>query len=265
MSKAFSYDGVIVFAAPRTGSTFLVEMLTHVLQAKHKKDTFKNLYEVFESSSAFTSSWDPITVDRYEWIPRPYINGVLYQRLHRLSTANIIPVFKIFMQDFEGENYKIYENLFSSARYFKIILNRYDVTSQIISYVLSKYSNIWHIRNQTMRNQYEENSNKKFEVDLDHVYYIGRNIINLYAWQLFNDTVTSIWYEDLPAVEIPELQISRHDTLSYESDQQKMNSNHVERLKATATNALEVLTEISKLERSISKVRDMVRNKNATA
>ena len=44
-----------------------------------------------------------------------------------------------------------------------------------------------------------------------------------------------------------------------------MNSNNVERLKATATNALEVLTEISKLERSISKVRDMVRNKNATA
>ena len=265
MPNVFPYDGLIVFAAPRTGSTHVVEMLTDVLSRKYPMEKFKNLYEVFESSSAFTPDWDPITIDRYEWIPRPYENGVMHQRIAALTHATITPVFKIFMQDFEGRNYELYEQHFGSDRYCKIILNRYDTQAQVISYVLSKHTNIWHIRDTATLDRYADARSKKFEVDLRHVHYIGRNIINLYAWQLFNQDMNSIWYEDIPNIDIPELNIRANDLAEYKSNQQKMNNQHVDTLHECATNAKQVISEIAKLECSISKVRDMVRNRNATA
>lgn len=264
MSDHLRYKGLIVFAAPRTGSTHVVEMLTEVLAKKYPLEKFKNLYEVFESSSAFTPEWDPITIDRYEWITRPYINGVLHQRIAQLAKSKIFPVFKIFMQDFEGRNYDLYDRHFGSDVYNKIILNRYDTRAQVISYVLSKHTNIWHVRDDASMDKYINAVSQQFEVDLAHVHYIGRNIINLYAWQLFNHSMPCIWYEDLPDIEIPELGISYADLQSYQSQQKKMNSRHADLLHRCASNANDVICEIDKLERSISKVRDIVRKRNAT-
>ena len=252
------YKGVIIFAAPRTGSTYLVEVISSVLSSNNPSSKIRNLYEMFEASSAFTREWQPITIDRYEWIPRPYTNGVLKQRIKCLCQSDIFPVMKIFMQDFEGQNYDLYDRHFSGDDYYKIILNRYNIEEQIISYLLSKYTNIWHVRDAATAEKFKLKRMNKMAVNLDDVRYIGKNIINLYAWQLFNDQMPAIWYEDLANLTIADLNIWPRDVEAAMNPQQKMNSNHVEQLHDLATNSDEVLRLINELTHSISKARDIV-------
>jgi hypothetical protein len=256
------FKGVVVFSAARSGTTLLIEQLTTILSRKNPTINVKNLYELFDTTLVFDTSWNKCWIDHNEDIPRPATNAMDIWRLDRVisqsNDGSLFPVFKIFMNDITPHNWPFIRELINDEKFYKISLLRKDVCNTIYSGILGRALNRWEKRNGEVIGTPRT---EKYFAEPKLYNFLGTAIMRNFDWAMFHQRSMNdiIWYYQLinDQIAFEKLNIDIQDMANVRNQSnslQKINTDHQTDISLSCTNHKDIIDFARSIDKSCQTV-----------
>lgn len=259
--------GVCVFSNYRTGSNDLLSRLHAAISAKTVRQVWLH-YDLLDISTISIASDQDVThinipgLETNTWpLPHPLeIDRV--ESLRHMRDCGHFPVFKIQPARHIHYNNRdhVKKFIYDDPGMFKIVLNRADISNQLLSLFMAAATRIFH-HDRSAPHPWYASINDRITFDINEALRFANETKLHYLWHHENARRCHAvcWYDCIESASFPKLGIYSGELAT--SNFSKMNHNHEELTERLFTNHKDLLKIARDTEDSLAVLRDSLRKK----